>query len=194
MSRVGIKKKHSSHFEEKIAIRLEAVKNLDQINVLDCFHASGDIWKRMEQYVSINKFLGIEKNKRLKSTKEVIHDNNLKVLKHINIDNYNVIDLDAYGSPLEQMEIIFKRSEKSKIIIYTFCFYALSGIPLLMSEAPRIQERCKTIMNQYFEEMFSSYLKKHGITEWYDITFTGNIKKMYGYFYYNPEKDLTRTE
>lgn len=180
-------KKTSSNINDKIAIRREAVKGLKEIKVLDCFHAKGELWNRMTSYRTINDLLGIEKNKHLKSVNKVVYGNNLQVMSKIDIDHYNVIDLDAYGSPLEQMEIVFKRAKKPKIVIYTFCFSGLSGIPNIMVVDKRITERCKTILNSYFDDMFSYYLHRHGVKEYKEIVYVSRgMRKHYGYFYYNP--------
>lgn len=181
------RKKTSSNFRDKVAVRCDAIDGLESVRVLDCFHAKGELWNRVRQIAQVDEVLGIEKNKHLKSIDKVIYGNNLKVMQEIDIDRYNVIDLDAFGSPLEQMEIVFRKAKLPKVVIYTFCFSGLSGIPGIMSTCRDIQSRCRTIVNGYFDDMFSDYLHKHGVKEYYEIELkqTG-FHKHYGYFMYNP--------
>uniref|UniRef100_A0AAU8AZJ7 SAM-dependent methyltransferase n=1 Tax=Dulem virus 36 TaxID=3145754 RepID=A0AAU8AZJ7_9CAUD len=187
-------RKYSTHIFEKSSIRQQAIQDLEHVCVLDCFHGKGEIWENMHKLSKIDKVQGIEKNKKLHSCFDTLYGDNLKLLKTIDIDEYNVIDLDAFGSPFKQMDIIFARAQKPKVIIYTFCFSGMSGVPQEISRAKNIQKKCKTIINGYLDEMFSAYLKLHGVTEWYDITIKQNLRKSYGYFIYDSKKDLTRNQ
>lgn len=181
-------KKYSSNFKDKVAIRLQATERINDIRVLDCFHAKGELWNKIREYRNVNDFLGIEKNKKLKSTDRVIYDNNIKVLREINIDNYNIIDLDAYGNPFEQMNIVFERCKKPKIIIYTFISFGISGIPKEINVFKECSLKCKTILNSYLEDMFENYLYKNGVSEYFEIKKNelSMTNKRYGFFYYNP--------
>lgn len=42
---------------------------------------------------------------------------NLKFLKMLNLNDYDIIDLDAYGIPFKQLEILFKKQYKGTIFI-----------------------------------------------------------------------------
>lgn len=186
-------RKKSSHFNEKIWIREEALRNVEKANVLDCFHGEGKLWGYLcETQKNIDSVTGIE-IKKLKSKFPVIHDNNENALKEIILDKYNVFDLDAYGYPVKQMDILFKRIKKESVIIYTICISPLAKIPEAMNVAKDITDICKTIITRFSYEMFVNYLYRHGIQEYHEYCFENkSIKKYYGYFLYNPKNDLTR--
>lgn len=187
MSNHKTNKKLNSFLKEKISVRLQAIEGMKEVKVLDCFHAEGELWNNVRRFKRIDNLLGIEKNKHLKSIDKTIYGNNLNVMREINLDDFNVIDLDAYGSPLEQMEVVFTRCNEPKVVIYTFCYNGLSGVPKIMSCCWEIQEHCKTILNPYFDDLFKNYLYKHGIKEYYEIEkVSTGFRKKYGYFYYNP--------
>lgn len=187
-------KKKSSHFNEKIWIRQEALKNVEKANVLDCFHGQGKLWERLcSTENNIKTVTGIE-IKKMESKFSVIRSDNMEVLKSSVLEKYNVFDLDSYGYPVKQMDILFKRLKTKAVIIYTMCYSSLAAIPQEINIAQNITKKCKTIMPRYTHDMYEYYLYKHGIQEYYEYSFNERVKKCYGYFLYHPEKDLTRTD
>jgi hypothetical protein len=59
-------------------------------------------------------------------------DNRL-YLQHLSIDNYDMIDVDAYGVPYEQMKILAKRNYRG-IVVGTFIQCIYGGLPYAMLE------------------------------------------------------------
>lgn len=131
--------------------------------------------------------VGIEKNEYLKSPFYVLYGDNRKIIRTIDIDQFSVIDIDAYGSPFEIMEYVFETAKNPKVIIYTFNRMCIAGINKEINVWKLATERCKTILNPYADDMFSYYLYKHGVKQYYEIRFEAAMKKRYGYFIYNPK-------
>lgn len=109
----------NSCLEEKIILRLNSLEKIakDTVNVLECFGGDGVIWGEVKQRTTkkINT-LRID----LKEDKKGIYlkGNNLKYLASLDLKTFDIVDLDAYGSPFQQLQIIFKPG-RGALHIYT---------------------------------------------------------------------------
>jgi len=91
----------------KINLRKDNLPEDKELFVLDCYCGNGTIWNRIKKETGKNiKTLSIDILK--KSCADIVCDN-LKVISGINLDKFNVIDLDAYGIPFAQLQMIIKK-------------------------------------------------------------------------------------
>lgn len=109
-------KTDNSFFAEKIDLRIDAIKDIEDPFILDCFAGKGLIWDEVQKQTGKNiKVTGIEKEPG-KNNLALVGDNR-KYLKSMDLSVFDVIDLDAYGYPVDQLELIFKRKYKGIVII-----------------------------------------------------------------------------
>ncbi len=107
----------NTYLQDKISLRLTFLPDKD-IKVLDCFAGEGIIWKTIKK--NNNKkieVLSIDKKSGLDNT--YLIGDNIKFLKSLNLNEFDIIDLDAYGTPFKQLEIIFDKNYKGHI----FCTF-----------------------------------------------------------------------
>jgi len=122
------RKINNSFLKEKIVFRLKHLPASGEIKVLDCFHGNGCIWHNVRRNAKCSiSVLGIDIQEY--SEFSLIGDN-LKILPNMNLDEFNVIDVDAYGSPYEQIKIIYNKINKPMLIYYTYIL-ALKGLSQL---------------------------------------------------------------
>jgi len=99
------------------------------------------------------------------------------------LSDYDVIDLDAYGIPFEQLDIIFKSNYKG-IVFYTFITVGFGQInnKLLnkLGFTNNMLSKIKTLFNSNAFDKFIGYLYLNGIKK--TCFYTNNINKYYGYF------------
>jgi hypothetical protein len=121
-------KTDNSHFKEKVQLRLDCIKGLKKVNVLDCYSGFGNLWQEVKrQSKSEIKVTGIEKING--KNKLSLPGDNIKYLKSIDLSKFDVIDLDAYGFPINQLEIIFNRDYKGIVIV--------TAIQSMMGQLPK---------------------------------------------------------
>jgi hypothetical protein len=106
----------NSFLGDKIALRFSMVPKKKMLNVLDAFHGNGTIWKNIEK-----KYPGKIKITRIdidqKDDLFTLIGDNTKYLSFLPLQNYDVIDLDSYGVPYEQLKIIFERKFKGLVFV-----------------------------------------------------------------------------
>jgi hypothetical protein len=100
------KKTDNKYFGDKVGLRMKFLPDLDEISVLDCFHGSGKIWGKLTE-LSDGKIsvIGID----IKDGPGVLVGDNRKWLRSLDLERFDVIDLDAYGNPFDQIDILIDR-------------------------------------------------------------------------------------
>lgn len=154
----------SKYLDLKIQLRLDAIDTFNSVNVLDCFAGDSVLWKQVcgKTNIKVNRFT-IDADDRYKVD---CVGNALTWIKNNDINRFDVIDLDSWGSPVKYLEIIFKSNFKG-VVICTYCSPVLMNPDKILAETfyGRIYNNCnkKTILNKSIGDMFKAYLYKNNI-------------------------------
>ena len=175
------KKTDNANLSHKIFLRKQAIKDLEEVNVLDLFAGENRIWDNIPH----NKYFGveIEKNKGRN-----LNADNRRIIPVLDLSKYNVIDIDSYGFPIQQLKLIFenKTLQKGTVIIYTAIGNAMSALNkdiIVTFGLSQIYKKCKTLLNNKSDDLFYGYLYNKGVRKVYEYSdFSNNFKKNYGYF------------
>lgn len=152
----------------------------DNPKLLDCFAGDHKMWegKPLERYYPVDK----ESYKNLS-----IQADNLKILKSLDLSKFNVIDLDAYGVPFKQLDIIFN-SEFEGTIYFTFIQTMFGKLPnRLLFEfgyTPEMIRKTQTVFNKHGFGKFKNFLAKRGVKKIKYFNPEGT-QKYYGVFTIN---------
>ena len=171
----------NSNFEKKVLLRLDALQQIDkdEINVLDCFAGYGLLWQEVKRRSDKTiKIVSIEKEKGKNPT--ALQGDNLKYLPTLDLSKFDIIDIDAYGVPTKQIEIITLRQWHG-ILIITEIESMMGNMPkeLLFSVGIEdLYKENKAVFCSYFPQFLDNYLFQKGIKEKYGY-FLG--RKLYFY-------------
>ena len=149
--------------QSKIEIRLFNLPKKSTLNILDAFAGEGILWGRIKiSKPKINfRILHIDKN-----TNSGLKGNNLKFLPSLDLSKFDIIDLDAYGSPFDQLEIIFNKKYKG-IIHCTFIQSMYGGMnkKLLnyLGYTDKMIDKIPSLFNKKGVDKFYNYLWLRGI-------------------------------
>ena len=177
-------KTDNSYFEEKVQLRIDSIPDKNTVFVLDCFAGTGLIWKEVQKRSSKEiKVVSIEKEPG--KNKKALFGSNLKYLNILTLDQFDIIDLDAYGIPYTQLGIIFKKQYKG-IIHVTAIQSGMGKLPKGMINelgySENMIKKISSIFNRKGIDKLKNYLYLHGIQsiEGYFID-----RKNYFYFHLN---------
>jgi hypothetical protein len=108
-------KTDNSYLMDKVMLR---VKNLPEgeISVLDCFAGKGLIWAAVEN-LSGRKVKVMPIDKRPDKDDFHLYGDNLEYLETLDLSRFRVVDLDSYGSPFRQLEVLFRRKYKGTVFV-----------------------------------------------------------------------------
>lgn len=106
-------KTDNSYLADKVGLR---VKHLPKgsITVLDCFAGSGRIWRAVRRRTDREiRILAMDK----KNLGLLMPGDNLAWLSSMDLSRFNVVDLDAYGVPYDQLKILFERGYTGTVFV-----------------------------------------------------------------------------
>lgn len=170
-----------SLINSKIQLRINSIENLKEpIRVLELFGGEGVLWNEVKIITGKNiKVLGIDKNKYKRLQ---LQGDNLKFLDSLDLNYFDVIDADAWGSPFYQVQKILNSGYKG-IVHCTFIQTMMGAISkellLRLGYTEKMIEKIPTIFNKNGIDKFKNYLALKGINEIYIVT---EKKKNYLYF------------
>jgi hypothetical protein len=140
--------------DSKLKLRYDWIKKSSgDLTVLDCYHGDGILWNeissRSDRKITV---IGID----IKSDKKALIGDNIKFLKTLNLSEFDVIDLDAYGNPFHQIEVIKKRNY-SGIIFFTWCKVGQGEYPQILNPEPGYRfadtPTAKKLMKGFFHKI-----------------------------------------
>lgn len=111
-------KTNNSHLPMKARLRAEAVRQtgLDRLRVLDAFAGEGKVWQEVERLCPGVEFEYVRIDKKKYSGHQTIQANNLKVMPSLGLSQFDLIDLDAYGWPHEQLLLCAERAPDVPVV------------------------------------------------------------------------------
>jgi hypothetical protein len=180
-------KTDNSYFNEKVQLRLDCIKGKKCISVLDCFSGTGRLWQSVKSKSKV-KILITQIEKEPGKNKMALPGDNLKYLKSIDLSKFDIIDLDAYGIPIAQLNILFDRNYKG-IVIVTAIQSMLGSLPkkLLyeLGYTKQMIDKIPTLFNRNGIDKLKNYLYLHSIQ-----SIEGYFIDRKNYFYFNLNSKL----
>jgi len=172
MSKPAIKT-DNSFLSEKVMLRLEILKKIRKktIKILDAFNGQGIIWKVVSEKTKKNiLIIPIE----IKDKPGIyLKCDNIKFIKGMDLSNFDIIDLDAYGSPYKQLSELFKKDYKG-FVICTYNQRIVGNLhKKMLIELGFTNEMIKKIPTLF---------TKNPIGKMKDYLSIHNVKKITGYF------------
>jgi len=167
-------KTDNSYFAAKVQLRLSAIQDMDNPSVLECFAGKSTLWKEVGKRTGKQiKITRIEKEKG-KCPYPHLQGDNLKFIVGMDLDKYDVIDLDAYGIPAALIAAIEMKEYSGSLII--------TAIQSMQGNIPRI------VLNSlgYTDEMINkipTLFNRDGLEKFLKYLYIKRIRKVSGYFY-----------
>ena len=182
------KKTDNSYREQKSLLREESVKLIrkKEINVLEMYAGSGVLWDYVKK--NSNKKINILKIEVKDNKKGVyLKGDNKKFYPLFNFENYDIIDIDAYGIPYQQLKAIFKKEYKG-IVIVTFIQSVMGRLPNGLLEdigyTKTMIDKCPTLFSKNGLDKLEIYLFQNGVNQ-----ITGYFLGRKNYFYFKLNKE-----
>jgi SAM-dependent methyltransferase len=178
----------NSFFREKVKLRVDNLPVDDPVNVLDVFHGQGLIWKEIVRTTGrrIN-VLGIDRKPGMSQV--YLQGDNRKF--QVDYNQFDLIDLDAYGVPYEQLEKIFKQATREIGIFVTFVQSVYGRLPIGFLESLgyscAMVKKIPSIFFRHGQQKLLDYLSLHCVHH-VKIYQTDNKRKTYIFFKINASK------
>lgn len=138
------------------------------IRVLDCFHGQGTIWRNIDNRLTNKKIivLGIDKNKDFMS--RALVGDNVRYLATMDLSQFDIIDLDAWGVPFRQLQVIANNPTSAGCLVFATLIQArFAGLPKkmlsLLGYTPNMVNKVPLLFRRNGIEKWLQYLALYDI-------------------------------
>lgn len=183
----------NSHLAEKVRLRADSIRLIQkpQIRVCEAFAGDGVIWQAVKKQFPDKKISILRIDKKGDKKGIYLKGDNVKFLMSLDLSKFDVIDLDAYGSPTKQLDIVFKSSFSGIV----HCTFIQSGFGMLDSSilsangfSPEMINKCPTLFCKNGLQKMQNYLSNKGVLRIY-----GYFIDRKNYFWFNLDNSLKDT-
>lgn len=137
----------------KIALRLAAARGIAggcDLRILDAYAGPGRLWRNVSRhYPGHLEVLGVD----VRRFRTAIKADNRRVLLSVDLSRFDLIDLDAYGLPAEQVEIISNRGYQGPLV-WTCIQKMFAVMPATITDKEGIprewRDICPTLFSEYY--------------------------------------------
>ena len=158
---------NNDYFAHKLVVRSRALAELGdkrEARILDAFAGEGKLWRAMRDRHPDWTFsiLGIDKAWTNVSA-SVLRSDNMKVMAALDLTEFDIIDLDAYGWPAAQLRMVAERAPGVPVV--TTCVQQkLSQIPkiVLSDLGLHFPNAAPTLLTRLSGELWEAWLHMLG--------------------------------
>ena len=183
-------KTDNSYLADKVALRLAHLPDKKTVRVLDCFAGKGVIWQAVRKLAPGRdiRVLPIEVKPQEEDVLFYLPGDNTRFLETLDLGRFDVIDLDAYGVPYDQLRTIFRRGYKG-VIFVTLVHTKIGTLPHpLLRELGLTSEminKCPALVASKNWTWFLQYLALHGIRRFLERVGKGQMGSQYHYMVFS---------
>ena len=169
-----------TYLSDKAALRAEHLPAGKELYVLDCYAGKGLIWAAVKE-LSGRKIVTLP----IDTSKDVgfrLPGDNRAYLDSIDLDQFDVVDLDAYGVPYQQLKILFERHYKGAVFVtFIQTMYGIMPNGLLedVGFTKEMVKECPALFTEKGWEYFLEWLALHGVKS---VCHRSHSRKHYLYF------------
>lgn len=184
-------KSDNSHQWRKTLVRLGAIRSINKskINVLDCYAGKGKTWDHVQKNTDA-KINVVRIEKEQGKGRFALRGECERYLKKIDLSIFDIVDLDAYGSPSKQLQILFDRKYRGVVCVTGIMFSVNKGDDVLLRECGISQEIIEKIpvsmMPVKYFDMMKHFLAKNGVKK-VTGSFFQDLGMQKSYFWFKTE-------
>lgn len=170
-------------FSVKVKQRMDNIPDKDTLKILDAFAGEGLIWNEIKKTRHC-EVTTLEKRKDINPNNIIC--NNMYWMLRNDLSKFDVIDLDAYSCPYEQLKIVFNQKFKG-VVFFTFIQTGLGTLKrdllLDLYGSTDMVNKMRTMFIKNGFDIFCKWLYKKGVDKinYQHIKAVGG-NKYYGYF------------
>lgn len=163
------------YIRHKIELRRKAAMEIGkkELRILDAYAGKGVMWREVKKQLPLKvNILSIEKEKGKNIA--ALEGDNMKYLKSLDLTKFDIIDLDAYSVPFEQLKTIIERGFRGIVIVT--CIDSMIGTsPIELMRSVGITDDMRKECPSIFSNNSIVYLQNY--------LYLCKIKKTKGYFF-----------
>jgi hypothetical protein len=160
----------NSYIADKVMMRLRHLPDKPAITVLDAFAGDGTIWRQVRK-MSDKQITVVSLDQKPDKSGVYLQGDNIKFMAGMDLTRFDIIDLDAYGVPYDQLCLMTERAAKGTVVFVTFIQSSGptggGGLPHKMlvecGFSPSMAKKCQMMINRNGMEKMKCVLYQRGI-------------------------------
>ena len=158
----------NSYIADKVMMRLRHLPDKPAITVLDAFAGDGTIWRQVRK-MSDKQITVVSLDQKPDKSGVYLQGDNIKFMVGMDLTRFDVIDLDAYGVPYNQLCLVTERAAKGTVVFVTFIQTMTGQLPKAMliecGYSRNMIAKIPTLFNRNGMEKMKHVLANHGISQ-----------------------------
>lgn len=174
----------ASMFEVKVELRERLIMKKDSYKILEAFAGDGKLWGEIKRRHPEKKLSILRIDAKEDKIGIYLRGDNLKFLASMDLSKFDIIDLDAYGSPYPQLELVFKSRFKGPIIctfIQTMTGALNRGFLKELGYTTAMIRKCPSLFNISGFDKMKAYLALKGVKK--IVYFSRNRKNYFSFLW-----------
>jgi hypothetical protein len=168
------------YLSDKVALRANHLPVGRELYILDCFAGKGLIWAAVKELTGRHIVtLPIDTDKAVGFR---LPGDNRAYLDTLDLDQFDAIDLDAYGIPYDQLKIVLERGYRGAVFV-TFIQSIYGQMPVRLLQdvgfSKEMVDRTPTIFGDNGWSYFLEWLALQGVKQ---VVHRSHLRKHYLYF------------
>lgn len=164
----GTKKTDNHYFADKVRLRIDHLPDVGDrpMRVLDCYGGTGLIWRAVERLAGV-KIIRTAIDMRQDIEYAHIHGDNTKIIGGLNLQKFDIIDLDAYGVPYDLLKEVFPKFSCSVFVTFIQTMNGAMPHGLLndIGISKEMANKASSLFNRRGFEYFTEWLAANGVTK-----------------------------
>lgn len=172
----------ASMFEIKIDLRRRLIEGKPKVTVLEAFSGDGIIWNEIKARYPEKDIRILRMDQKMDKKGIYLKGDNLKFLSSMDLSAFDLIDLDAYGSPFPQLQIIFKSNYQGPVVctfIQTMAGALNKAFLRELGFTDRMIKKCPSLFNISGFDKMKQYLAGKGVKKL--VFFSENRKNYFSF-------------
>ena len=170
-------------FEVKIDLRQDLIKDMKEVRVLEAFAGDGAIWGEIKRRNPDKKNKVLRIDQKPDKVGVYLKGDNTKFMGKMDLTKFDLIDLDAYGSPYNQLELVFASNYQGPVVC-TFIQTMQGGLNkqllIELGYSRKMIEKCPSLFSTNGFDKMKAYLAKKGVKK---VKFYSQNRKNYFSFF-----------
>jgi hypothetical protein len=177
----------------KIDLRERLIQEKESYKILEAFAGDGVLWDSLKKKYPEKDLQILRIDQKPDKRGVYLKGNNIKFLASMDLSHFDIIDLDAYGSPFHQLQILFNKEYTGAVVctfIQTMAGALNSGLLRELGYSPEMVRKCPSLFNINGLGKMKDYLGLKGVKKW--LVYTRHRKNYFSFSMEFPKKSMEK--
>jgi hypothetical protein len=170
-------------FDIKIQLRERLIQEKQSYRILEAFAGDGALWQEIKRRHPEKNLQILRIDAKPDKKGVYLKGENTKFMASMDLAAFDIIDLDAYGSPFDQLELVFRSKFTGPVVctfIQTMTGRLNTGFLEKLGYSSAMVKKCPSLFNSNGLAKMKAYLALQGVDKM--LVFSQKRKNYFSFF------------